>query len=108
MVKPPCEITSVPPEPDKLAHAKLLMLAHPPLFNSMTISIPIEPTPVISTAFEVAVNLYHTSSFAFPPHAVAGVESVAFSTVPEVFTHETPGVNEMAPAQLSLRGGLGM
>jgi hypothetical protein len=60
------------------------------------------------TAVEDAINLYQTSSLAFPEQAVLGVDMVAFSNVPEEFKHETPGINNVALAQLLLMGAGGV
>ncbi len=55
---------------------------------------------------EPAVNLYHTSAEAlFPQVLVTPEVAVELESVPDVFEHEEPGVNVVAPEQLSFDGG---
>ena len=68
-----------------------------------------DPTTVILCEVEVAVNLYHTSSLAFPVeplHAIAANDWVAPATVPFVALEQVGPltVKVVAPEQLLLAG----
>ena len=60
---------------------------------------------VIVGKAEVAVNLYQTSAPGVPHELdIDGLDTVAPANVPAVFTHDEPGVNVVAAAQLSFAG----
>ena len=60
---------------------------------------------VIVGKLDAAVKEYHTSAPGVPQALVTdGVETVAPAKVPPVLTQDEPGVNDVAPEQLSLEG----
>ena len=60
---------------------------------------------VIDGKADVAVNEYQTSDPGVPHELdTAGLDAVAPAKVPAVLTHEDPGVNTVAPEQLSFAG----